>query len=161
MPLLLQVWWAMPLPALPPALRQGKEVWEGPPKEVSSVPGGRPGHPTSPTPLEKSDLSSEPRSTALPGSGSRSPSSPPPPCPAPGKGRVGRESKAELLPCPVRLITQPDGLSGKEAVSGAPGSVGASVSQTARTFTVGLDAPAPSPRPITASFNRLAIFHFL
>ena len=84
---------------------------------------------------------------------------PPHPRPAPGKGRVGRESKAELLPCTVRLITQPDGLSGKEAVSGAPGSVGASVSQTARTFTVGLDAPAPSPPLSTillffASFRR-------
>ena len=64
---------------------------------------------------------------------------------------MGRESKAELLPCPVRLITQPQRLSGKEAVSGAPGRVGASVSQTAHTFTVRLDAPAPLPPLSTVS----------
>ena len=67
---------------------------------------------------------------------------PAPPRPDPGKGRVGWESKAELFPSPVWLITQPDLLSGKEAVSGAPGRVRASVSQTAQWgFTVGLDAP--------------------
>lgn len=125
------------------------------PKGGLEHPRWQPRPPCFSNPLEKSDLSSEPCSTALPDSGTRSPSSPPPPRPREGEGGAGIKGRIVTLPCPANHTAT-------EAVWKG-GSIWSPREGRSQCFpnSPHFHGEAGCTCPIASSFNCLAIFHFL
>lgn len=136
-----------------PPRGRGRRFGKGPQRR-SRAPRWQPRPPCFSNPLEKLDLSSEPCSTALPGSGTRSPSSPPPPRPREGEGGAGIKGRIVTLPRPANHTARRAVWKG--------GSIWSPREGRSQCFpnSPHFHGGAGRTCPIAASFNRLAIFHF-